>query len=71
MNCLFTGMTFRQGEMIGFQPSAGMPKCATNIGLPIPVHQLNSYLMQQGSVLSPRLIPRTSRKQEREVNREL
>lgn len=63
-----TGVTFRQGEMLGFQTTAGVPSCTAKIGLPIPVHQLNSYLMQQGSVLNPRGNPRPNRKQEREVS---
>ncbi|XP_052286115.1 period circadian protein homolog 2-like isoform X2 [Dreissena polymorpha] len=56
-----SGMTFRQGEMMGFQTTDSSPR-VTNVGLPIPVHQLNSYLMQQGNMLMPKMSTRPMRK---------
>ena len=41
--------------MVGFhQSSAGQPRMP--LGMPIPVHQLNSYVMQQANSMVPKSV---------------
>ncbi|XP_053378985.1 uncharacterized protein LOC123526667 isoform X2 [Mercenaria mercenaria] len=48
-----TGMTFKPRVMVGFHQS-GQPRMP--LGLPIPVHQLNSYVMQQATSMVPKSV---------------
>ncbi|XP_052760845.1 uncharacterized protein LOC128203458 isoform X2 [Mya arenaria] len=67
--CNSLGVEIRQGEMMGFQSRAGGQTRVTNLGLPIPRHQLNSYLMQQGNMLGSKSRP--CRKQQEKIKSEL
>nr|WGV39374.1 period [Sinonovacula constricta] len=67
------GMTMAPKVMMGFHQSKSPQQCMPqHIGTPIPVHQLNSYLMQQANMMTPRSINRMSRKkQELKKNKNL
>ncbi|XP_060584611.1 period circadian protein homolog 2-like isoform X3 [Ruditapes philippinarum] len=50
-----TGMTFKPRVMVGFhQTSTGQSRMP--LGMPIPVHQLNSYVMQQANSMVPKSV---------------
>lgn len=65
---LFTvGMTFKPRVMVGFQQSMhGQPRMP--VGLPLPVHQLNSFVMQQATSMVPKTVVNRPSRLKQEVS---
>ncbi|KAL4221654.1 circadian regulation of translation [Mactra antiquata] len=63
------GMTFKPRAMVGFQQSMhGQPRMA--VGLPLPVQQLNSFVMQQATSMAPKTVTGRQSRMKQEKSKE-